>query len=149
MAPLQLTSHHHHHVADESATVDWRDAERAPLAFACRLIQLTRRHPMFRDRDWMQDRGDIVWMQQDGTAMDAADWRHGTRVVGALLDGFFVAINASEELTSFRLPAAPGGRVWERVFDSDRGAGTVTVKMAPLTRCSVSGHSVVVFRRRG
>ncbi len=165
MISSELTSHDD--ATDELSTVDWRGADRAPLAFACRLIQHCRKHPTFRERSWMQARGDIVWRLPHGAEMEAADWQHGTQVVGALVandgsnprdaatrkagaDQFFVAINASEDPAGFRLPAAPVGRVWERVFDSDRGCATgVPVKVAPMTSCSVAGHALVVFRRRG
>jgi glycogen operon protein len=113
--------------------VDWDLAaeRKSLLAFTQRLIALRAAHPVFRRRDFFQDRPlmgsqvrDIVWLQPDGSEMTEHAWRQDfARALAVYLSGealnevdgrgravldddFLLLFNAAAEPVEFRLPAA-------------------------------------------
>ncbi len=121
---------------------DWQlcDQNRELLAFTRSLIQLRKKHPVFRRRKFfqgkkLQDRKnkDITWFNSDGAQMEEQDWEEGTEAcLGIMLDGnsidevsekgekiydrsFLLLLNACNEDTGFILPKAYS---FELIFDT-------------------------------
>ena len=77
--------------------IDWQDgeAQTALLDFTRQLIALRAAHPVFRRRDFFQDRPlhgsavrDIVWLQPDGTEMSEHAWgQDHARALAVFLSG--------------------------------------------------------------
>jgi glycogen operon protein len=106
------------------------------LAFARRLIELRREHPVFRRARFLagpasgEGLPDVWWFRPDGRRMTQRDWRRGdARSLGAFLNGekiddtdprgrpirdrsFLILFNAHHEDVEFRLPNASYGRRW-------------------------------------
>ncbi|MET0205174.1 MAG: glycogen debranching protein GlgX, partial [Casimicrobiaceae bacterium] len=77
--------------------VDWTadEARTRMLAFACRMVELRRSHPVFRRKRFFQGRmlqggvaSDIAWLKPDGTEMTVEEWNHDfARCLGVYLSG--------------------------------------------------------------
>ncbi len=131
---------------NEVSWFDWAlDGERASLlAFARRLLQLRREHPVFRRRDFFQGRPlhgsgvkDVLWLRPDGAEMTDHEWQHSharclaVYLSGAALhevdrrgepvrdDDFVMLFNAHHEEIAFVLPALEGAQ-WRCVLDTAR-----------------------------
>jgi isoamylase len=121
--------------------LDWAPTPQAQslMDFTRRLIELRREHPVFRRRDFFQDRPihgsavrDIVWLQPDGVEMTEHTWQQDfARALSVLLSGeglnevdgrgrpvrddsFMLMFNAAAEPVAFHVPAElalPGGRL--------------------------------------
>jgi isoamylase len=121
--------------------LDWAPTAQAQslMDFTRRLIELRREHPVFRRRDFFQDRPihgsavrDIVWLQPDGVEMTEHTWQQDfARALSVLLSGeglnevdgrgrpvrddsFMLMFNAAAEPVAFHVPAElalPGGRL--------------------------------------
>jgi isoamylase len=121
--------------------LDWAPTAEAQslMDFTRRLIELRREHPVFRRRDFFQDRPihgsavrDIVWLQPDGVEMTEHTWQQDfARALSVLLSGeglnevdgrgrpirddsFMLMFNAAAEPVAFHVPAElalPGGRL--------------------------------------
>ena len=127
--------------------VDWTpdEARTMLLAFVRRLIDLRRRHPVFRRRHFFEGRAtgeakDIAWLKPDGTEMTDDEWNHefarslGAYFAGSRLgdadgrgrpvvdDDFIVLFNAHDGPLSFTLPVVDGHR-WRVVLDTARDEG--------------------------
>jgi len=135
---------------NELSWVDWTPspAQTSLLDFARRLTALRAAHPVFRRRDFFQDRPlmgsqvrDIVWLQPDGSEMSDEAWQQGfARALAVFLSGdglrevdgrgrplrddsFLLLFNAAEEGVEFTLPAslipARGVRLVDTSNDTD------------------------------
>jgi isoamylase len=131
--------------------VDWTmDDERSALfAFARRVIDLRRRHPVFRRRHFFEGRAlrgdavkDIVWLRPDGREMSAEEWNHDfARCLGVYLAGdrlddtdarghlivdedFIVLFNAHDGPIAFTLPPFDGFG-WIVLVDTARDGGVL------------------------
>jgi len=119
--------------------------QRHLLAWTRSLIDLRKRHPVFRRRRFFEgtdEEGvrDIAWFSPDGREMTGADWADPRRGSLAFFlngqgiptldvrgrpvrdDSFLVLVNAWHEPQSFTLPLARWGRQWSVVFDTARPA---------------------------
>ena len=130
--------------------VDWTPspAQASLLAFTQQLSALRAAHPVFRRRDFFQDRPlmgsqvrDIVWLQPDGSEMSQQAWQQGfARALAVFLSGeslkeldwrgqpvrddsFLLMFNAAAEGVEFTLPAsvvpAHGLRLVDTSDDAD------------------------------
>jgi glycogen operon protein len=124
---------------NEISWYDWEldDVGERMLAFARRLIELRRAHPVFRRREFLtgeqpMESGlpDAWWFRTDGRRMTRRDWeQQDSHVVGIFLNGseiaepseqggqivddsFLILFNADAEEVSFRLPARRFGLTW-------------------------------------
>jgi isoamylase len=142
---------------NELAWVDWKTDEwqEQLLAFARRLVELRRTHPVFRRRRFLAGDshattgggvGEIEWFRPTGKPMTDQDWsdgearamlvllngdaipepdRRGERVVD---DSFLLAFNAHHESVTFTVPDQVYGEGWQVVLDtSDDEVGIVSV----------------------
>jgi glycogen operon protein len=124
---------------NEISWLDWEldDEKERLLGFTRRLVELRRRHPVFRRSrflDGKSDRStlpDSWWLRPDGRRMTQRDWESpGTQVVGLYLNGaevgsrtpegelilddsFLLLVNASPEPVPFVLPPRRFGARWE------------------------------------
>ncbi|MEO8807562.1 MAG: glycogen debranching protein GlgX [Burkholderiaceae bacterium] len=116
---------------NELSWVDWAPspAQTSLLAFTQRLTALRAAHPVFRRRDFFQDRPlmgsqvrDIVWLQPDGNEMSEDAWQQGFASALAVFlsgdglnevdgrgrpvrdDSFLLMFNAAAEGVEFTLP---------------------------------------------
>jgi glycogen operon protein len=151
---------------NEVSWVDWQQADREMLAFARRVIELRRAHPVFRRRRFFQGRGerlpDVWWMRPDGRRMTRRDWENAdARAIGVFLNGdeihaeshggeevrddsFLVLFNAHFEEIVFRLPARRFGTRWEL----ELATGDVEAeRLAPGQDVTVEARSLAVLRR--
>jgi isoamylase len=156
---------------NEISWVDWEKADKDLLEFTRRLIDMRRRHPVFRRRRWFQGRPihgsgvtDIGWFRPDGSPMDEEDWRAGSaRSLGVFLNGerldstdprgepvvddsFYILFNAHHDPVDFTTPAEECGKRWIKVldtFDPQAGEDTFGVR----AQVPVPGLSLVVLRR--
>ena len=123
---------------------DWEHMDDGLLAFATRVIQFRRTHPVFQRRRWFHGRhvrgtgvSDIGWFKPDGEQMSDQDWQaQFARTVGVFLNGkaiptpdnrgepiiddsFYLLFNAHHEAMDFTLPTCPWGDRWEKVLDTN------------------------------
>jgi isoamylase len=130
---------------NELSWLDWgfTPAQRDLLAFTRRVLELQRRHPVFRRRTFFQGRAirgaevkDLTWFDPSGNEMTDEAWNagfvkalmvrlagdaiaetdgHGRRIVD---DTFLLLLNAGEDGVTFRLPSHRPDLTWERVLDT-------------------------------
>jgi isoamylase len=130
---------------NELSWVNWElgPDEQAFLDFVCHVVQLRRRHPVFRRRSFLQGRPirgsgvkDIVWVNPDGREMSDEEWNQAfARCLGVYLAGegldeqdergrpirdedFLLLFNAHHEEIAFRLPEYRPGSPWGLVLDT-------------------------------
>jgi isoamylase len=124
---------------------DWQRADVSLYEFTRRLIDLQRRHPIFRRRRWFQGRAlrgvaELAWLKPDGTEMSEEDWRNGyAKSLGVFFNGeaiaspgprgerivdasFYLIANAHHEPLEFLLPGPPYGEHWRVVLDTTEPA---------------------------
>ncbi len=128
----------------ELSWYDWDGADPEMLDFTRRLIALRRAHPVFMRRHWYRvgvpedadpDRPrDIEWCTLDGARMDDGQWHTDAAATIAVYlsglnlvdadgrpiedDSFYLALNASDDDVTLRLPDGWLGGAWECVFDT-------------------------------
>jgi glycogen operon protein len=122
--------------------------DRDLLTFVQRMINLRKRHPIFRRRRFFQGRPikganvkDVQWLNPGGVEMSEEEWRDGSvRCIGMLLSGqgldetdergrkvtdqnFLVLMNAHHEDVPFNLPASRQSTRWSAWMDTSRDGG--------------------------
>jgi isoamylase len=122
--------------------------DRNLLAFVQRMINLRKRHPVFRRRHFFQGRPikganvkDVLWLNPKGLEMSEEEWRDGSvRCLGMFLAGqgldetdergrklgdenFLVLLNAHHEDEKFALPVFHAGFRWTAWMDTSRDDG--------------------------
>jgi isoamylase len=156
---------------NEISWMDWKGADQDLLEFTRRLIEMRRRHKVFRRRRWFQGRPihgsgvtDIGWLRPDGTEMDEEDWRAGhAKSLGIFLNGqridstdfegepvvddsFYILFNAHHEPLEFTTPGEDWAKRWIKVLDTaDPAAGEDSY--GPRAKVPVRELSLVVLRR--
>jgi glycogen operon protein len=156
---------------NEISWLDWESADKDLLEFTRRLIDMRRRHPVFRRRRWFQGRPihgsgvtDVGWFRPDGSPMDDEDWRVGhARSLGVFLNGdrmdsndprgdpvvddsFYILFNAHHEQMDFKTPGEDLGKRWLRVLDTFDPAASEE-SYGAHSPVPVHGLSLVVLRR--
>jgi len=149
----------------EISWFDWEHADRDLLEFIRRLIDLHKKHPVFRRRRWFQGRAihgegvhDLGWFKPDGEEMSAEDWQTGfAKSIGVFLNGeaipspgpmgerivddsFYILFNAHDEQLPFVLPSRDGGG-WMKVLD--------TSELVPNSESKIfkPGEALLVYAR--
>lgn len=158
----------------EVSWVDWGQVDLDLLECARRVIELRRKHPVFRRHRWFQGRpphgsgiADIGWFRPDGSEMSEEDWTTGfVKSLGVFLNGegipgrgprgerivdesFGLLLNAHHEPLQFILPTRAWGPRWALVLDAARpqaGDGEVHAAGQPIP---VGARALVVLRRDG
>jgi glycogen operon protein len=158
---------------NEISWYDWEIDERgeALLEFTRRLIQLRRKHPVFRRRQFLHGTEvegsglpDAWWFRPDGRRMTKREWEsvhhvgmflngeeiaapdeHGQRVID---DSFLLLFNGGHEDVEFKLPPARFGQRWTcelRTDEEDGGESLTSVSAGELI--TVPHHSLILLRR--
>jgi glycogen operon protein len=157
---------------NELSWLDWElDEERERLlGFTRRLVELRRRHPVFRRARFLDGHvgasslPDAWWLRPDGRKMSRRDWEAaGTHAVGLFLNGeeigsrtpggdpvvgdsFLLLLDAGPEPVTFVLPPRRFGLRWEvvlRTADPD----AATDSHAARAQIDVDARSLVLLRR--
>jgi isoamylase len=139
---------------------DWEHVDSDLLDWTGRLIDLRRRHPVFRRRRFFQGRPlrghvtdeglpDLAWFRPDGAEMSDVDWTVGyAKSIGVFLNGqaipdpdehgrpivddtFFLVLNAWDQPMEFTLPGPAWGNSWELVLDTASDALVAAGRVAP------------------
>lgn len=135
---------------NETSWLNWdlKPEDRELLAFVQRMINLRRRHPVFRRRHFFQGRPikganvkDVLWVNPGGQEMSDEEWRDASVCcLGMFLSGqgldeteergrklsdenFLLLMNAYHEDVSFKLPSVGGGGRWAAWMDTSREGG--------------------------
>jgi isoamylase len=157
--------------------ISWMDWNLTPaqedlLAFTRHLVDLRRRHPVFRRRNFFQGRAirgaavkDLTWFDPHGNEMTDEAWN--ARFVRALMvrlagdaiaetdergrriidDTFLLLLNAGEDGVNFQLPNHGPEMSWERVLDTaEPDWGRVSLLRG--SRYRLRGRSLAVLRIR-
>jgi isoamylase len=148
--------------------------DRDLLAFVQRMINLRKRHPIFRRRRFFQGRPikgasvkDVLWLNPSGNEMSEDEWRDASlHCLGMLLSGqgldetdergrklsdenFLVLLNAYHEDMAFTLPAFRPGARWTAWMDTSREAGLRPVETYDAgTAYPLEARSMVVLMER-
>jgi isoamylase len=154
--------------------IDWAKAEEEQdlIAFVARLIALRKSHPVFRRARFLHGREtsaeglrDVVWYTPQGHEKTPEEWSNPiARSVAMLLNGhagphraadgraeddgvLLVLFNAHDDVVSFTLPDAPGGRGWRTTLDTTApdgaGDGRLHLSSRPLDS---PGKSLIVLQ---
>jgi isoamylase len=151
---------------NEISWFDWDSCDEELLAFVRQLIELRRKHPVFRRTKFFEGKGeqlpDVWWMRPDGRRMTRRDWDNTeSRAIGVFLNGdelntqtatgedlrdetFLMLFNAHFEDIAFRLPARRFGTRWDLVLSTGRCESD---RFAPGADVEVEARSIAVFRR--
>ena len=154
----------------EISWFDWKSADADLQGFTRRIIELRRREPVFRRRDFLvgdEVRGsglpDVVWFGCNGTEMEDADWNRGdTHALGVFLNGeeipnhdrdgnpiegrsFLLLFNAHHEPLTFTVPSGLGD-AWETVIGSDPAADYPATSR-PGDQLLLASRSLLILRR--
>jgi isoamylase len=127
---------------------DLKPEDHALHAFVQRMINLRKRHPVFRRRHFFQGRPikganvkDVLWLNPRGNEMSEEEWRDASvHCLGMFLSGqgldeteergrtvsdenFLVLMNAHHEDAGFVLPSFGAGGRWAAWMDTSREGG--------------------------
>jgi isoamylase len=162
-------------------TISWlgwnlQPQDRELLSFVQRVINLRKRHPVFRRRRFFQGRPikganvkDVLWLNPSGNEMSEDEWRDpALHCLGMFLSGqgldetdergrslsdenFLVLLNAYHEDMKFTLPAFRVGDRWTAWMDTSREGGLRTVDTydAGVAYPLQARSMVVLMERRG
>jgi glycogen operon protein len=132
----------------EISWYDWGAVDRDLQVWTEAVVDLRKRHPVFRRRRFFQGRSvrgsigrgqlpDIGWFRPDGGEMTNTDWRveyakslavflNGSAIPDpdelgrpVVDDSFYLLFNAWDQELGFTLPSPRWGRAWTRVLDTD------------------------------
>jgi glycogen operon protein len=130
---------------NELSWFDWTRAaqQQSLFAFVAGLIELRKKHPNLRRRNFYQDRSirnslvkDIAWFASDGHEMTDEEWNSGwIRSIAVVINGetlgtvdemgrplvddtFLVLINSYHDAVGFMLPSSPRNRPWRNMVDT-------------------------------
>ncbi len=165
----------------QDGELTWVDWDLAPwqkelLEFTRRMVDLRRRHPVFRRRRFFKGEasqggqseiGDIAWFTPTGTTMYPRDWQNGYgRAVAMFLNGeriitpdrrgqrviddsFLVMFNAHYEDLDFTIPVEDYGAWWTVLVDTADGEGESETgdTYVPGDMVSVAARSTIMFTR--
>jgi glycogen operon protein len=150
-----------------------RDPESEELReFTRRLIDLRRRHPVFRRESFLRGEEvkgsglpDVWWFRPDGRKMTRRDWQVGEHVLGMFLNGeeiptpgprgedieddsFLLLFNGHHEDRTFMLPRRRFGARWTLELSSaDPAAEPGSTTCGARTELEVVAYSIAILRR--
>jgi isoamylase len=159
---------------NELSWLDWSftPAQRNLLAFTRRVLDLQRRHTVFRRRTFFQGRAirgaevkDLTWFDPQGNEMTDEAWNAGfvkalmVRLAGDAIaetdehgrriadDTFVLLLNAAEDGVVFQLPSHRPDLTWERVLDTAEAAWD-RPSLLRTDRYRLRGRALAVLRIR-
>jgi isoamylase len=158
---------------NEISWLNWEEADQELLTFTQKIIELRKKHPVFRRRKWFQgqaikgsDLKDIAWFLPEGTEMEDHHWNQGFALsLGVFLNGqgirsmgpkgekiiddsFYIMFNASHIPINYTLPPANYGKDWYMVLDTSKNlVRNTNATFKDEGSIKVEGRSVVVLRQ--
>ena len=159
---------------NEISWLNWglNTEDREFLSFVCRVIEMRKRHPIFRRRSFFQPHGttngekNILWFNPEGLEMSDAEWDLGfARCLGMYLAGdsigevsergvpvrdndFLLLINAHHELIPFQVPGFRGRVRWQIAIDTtDPEMRSVERHYARGSVFPLQGRSLVLLQQ--
>ncbi|MDX2023684.1 MAG: glycogen debranching protein GlgX [Deltaproteobacteria bacterium] len=157
---------------NETAWIQWSKLDKDLLVFTRALIAYRQQHPVFTRRRWFEGKNirgtglqDIGWFRADGSLMSEDDWNASfAKSLGVFLNGrgiqstdergfkvvdddFYLLFNAHWDPLPFVLPAALGGGLFVKDFDTADGQCAPSITLAPGDKLDLPGRSVQVWRR--
>jgi glycogen operon protein len=161
---------------NEISWIDWnlKPQDRDLMAFVQRVINLRKRHPVFRRKRFFQGRPikganvkDVIWLSPSGNEMTEDEWRNAeTRCLGMMLSGqgldetdergrklgdetFLVLMNSHHEDVAFTLPAFNPGSRWVAWMDTSRHDGLRPAETRDAgTAYPLQARSMVILMER-
>jgi glycogen operon protein len=157
---------------NELSWTHWTLTERqeAQLAWTKAVLDLRKRHPVLRRRNYFQGRPiqgtdvkDIAWLNADGAEIGGDAWhQEGTKALALWLSGqaadltnqlgqpvtddtMVILLNPSDEMIEFRLPASAGTR-WTQLLDTARPESESKTYRS-LQRYPLLARSIAVLSR--
>lgn len=157
---------------NEISWIDWEKADNDLLAFTQKLINLRKKHPNFRRRNWFRGQRikgagveDIAWFLPSAIEMSEENWNHdfakslaiflngngihsvgpkGERVVD---NSFYIMFNAHYESLTFVLPSKKYGIRWVKILDTHENFISETGPVYKAGQSvTVESRSVVLFK---
>jgi glycogen operon protein len=150
--------------------LDWNIEQKgqALIRFVQRLTGLRHAYPILRrnrfltgDYNAALDVKDVVWINANGSEMQAADWDDALmRCFGMLIDGsaqtagirqrgqdatLLIALNAHDDLVQFTLPETAGGSHWSLLIDTNIPDQDSGERFAIGDSYGVTGRSLLLF----
>jgi isoamylase len=159
---------------NEISWIDWEGADSNGWGLARytqRMIALRHALPMLRRGRFLTGKEDgdlgvkdVAWLTPSGTEMTPVHWDDdNARCMGVLLDGraqetgvrrigtdatLLVVLNAHDDVVKFTLPAAPGGREWVCVVDTNQPHLNSIPRFSFGHVYEVTGRSLLLFMLR-
>lgn len=138
---------------------EWRPWQQDLHAFTKSLVRLRHDHPAFRQRYFFDGRPiheggpkDLAWISPTGNELTVEEWNSATaRTLGMFIAGvdggssFLILMHAGSEGTSFILPGAPYGTMYQLVIDTEVGAAKSTDPESAGREIPLAAHTVLVF----
>jgi isoamylase len=150
---------------------DWTKVDEDLRDFTAKVIELRRREPVFRRKDFFrgdstQGSGlpDVLWFGCDGETLGDGDWHDDDHALGVFLNGeeipnhdrdgnpiegrsFVLLFNAHSDGLSFKIPSELTGS-WEISICSDPKAEAAG-PLGPGDEITIADHSLLVLRAAG
>jgi len=156
---------------NEISWYDWSGLDHEMLGFTRKLVELRKRHPVFRRGRFFEGvpalgggLDDIGWFLPDGSAMSEADWHQSDEcAMSVFLNGnalsslgpyidrsvdrsFLVMCNSESRPVDFTVPDGLGSLRWRVVFDISDPAGNDEV-IAECDEWRVGAHAMTLLQR--
>jgi isoamylase len=158
---------------NEISWLDWEldELRTTQLEFTRYLIELQKRHPVFRRKKYFQGRRlrgsgvqDLTWLRPDGREMTDREWDAGwVRTLGVRLAGdalgevdedgellqddtLLLLLNAHHEPVDFTLPGEPG-IIWEVLVDTAVRDGRANDRHASGAAVRIIDRGLLLLRR--
>jgi glycogen operon protein len=143
---------------NETAWINWDQADADLAAFVARLTALRRAHPVLRQKRFLHARPraadglpDVIWRRADGEVPRPEDWhdpafrclgvelRHAAEDAGGGAGAIFALFNTGSARDVVLPQTAPG---WRLILDTTRPAAAPAPAKATV---AAPAHSVLVF----
>ncbi len=157
---------------NETSWYDWGKVDAAFLDFWRRMVQLRRRHPVFRRRTWLRGTPangsgleDVRWFTPEGAPMSLHDWEARTPTSVAIYlngqglvvpdvdgrapldDSFLLFLHPAPRARGFTIPAGLGPAPWQPVIDTALDAEPPHQLLTQGQTVDVAGFGLVVLRQ--
>ena len=107
---------------NEISWFNWQltESQESLLEFTRQLSEFRRRHPVFRQRNWLE----VSWFNPDGTAITESEWENSASAFSVFINGgeipgktkdddFLLCFNAGKDMVEFTIPHSLQQREWQ------------------------------------
>ncbi len=157
---------------NEISWVDWKNTDRELLAFTQKLVNLRKKHPNFRRRNWFRGQRikgagveDIAWFLPSAVEMSEENWNHDfAKSLGIFLNGsgiqsvgpkgdrvidnnFYIMFNGHYEPLQFVLPPKKYGTKWVKILDTHENFLSEAGQMLkPGQAITIESRSIILLK---